>query len=185
VIEFTNDAPSFAEGRLRNPGEIKGAVSRVGDLRHGDLTLYVPSHVLEDMRIHSETDLGMELGGVLVGDIYSWKGSPYVEVAGYIPAEEYEHTAASFRFTHDSWEQIHRDLNSRFPGKLILGWHHTHPGYGVFLSGADRFIQENFFNLPYHFAAVTDPRAERMGFFQNKEGKIELIGGYFEVSPVS
>jgi proteasome lid subunit RPN8/RPN11 len=182
VIEFDAEGPSIAAAPERDPSDLHGLSVIRGTPKHGDLKIFIPTDVLAAMSDHADEDLRMELGGALAGDIYSWKGTPYAVVAGYIPAEEYENTAASFRFTHNSWEQIRRDLDRLYPDKLLVGWHHTHPGYGVFLSGADQFIQNNFFNLPHQFAVVTDPRSRTFGFFQNKDSKIEKLPGYFEIS---
>ena len=60
-----------------------------------------------------------------------------------------------------------------------MGWQHTHPGYGVFLSGYDLFIQKNFFNLPFQVAYVIDPIENTRGFFQWKNEKIKKLGGYY------
>ena len=62
---------------------------------------------------------------------------------------------------------------------MILGWHHTHPGYDVFLSSYDLFIQENFFDLPFQTAYVVDPLKDNRGFFAKKDGVISRLGGFF------
>ena len=49
----------------------------------------------------------------------------------------------------------------RYPDKLVLGWYHTHPAYGVFLSEHDMFIHRNFFAEPHHVAVVIDPQQVR------------------------
>jgi proteasome lid subunit RPN8/RPN11 len=48
---------------------------------------------------------------------------------------------------------------------VIVGWYHTHPGFGIFLSGMDQFIHQNFFIQLWHVALVLDPVARRSGFF--------------------
>ena len=47
----------------------------------------------------------------------------------------------------------------------MVGWYHTHPGVGIFLSGMDLFIHQNFFTQMWHVAYVLDPRARTSGFF--------------------
>ena len=51
------------------------------------------------------------------------------------------------------------------PERIIVGWYHTHPGFGIFLSNMDAFIHENFFSFPWEPAYVFDPQAETDGFF--------------------
>ena len=150
-----------------------------GVINPGDLHIFLTEALLREVIAWSNTDLGHELGGVFVGDLYSWKGMPYLEIAGYIKAQEYEHTAASFTFTHDTWSAITREKEQRFNDRLMVGWHHTHPGYGIFLSGMDQFIHRNFFNLPWMFAMVVDPKQGTLGFFQMRKHQIEPIGFYF------
>lgn len=150
-----------------------------GIIKPEDLHIFLTEAILREVIAWSNTDLGHELGGVFVGDLYSWKGMPYLEIAGYVKAQDYEHTAASFTFTHDTWSAISRECEQRFNDKLRVGWHHTHPGYGIFLSGMDQFIHRNFFNLPWMFAMVVDPKQETLGFFQMRKNQIEHIGFFF------
>jgi proteasome lid subunit RPN8/RPN11 len=141
-----------------------------GVVQPEDLHIFLSERILREVVDWSKSDIHHELGGVFVGDLYSYKGLPYLEIAGYIRAQHYEHTAASFRFTHDSWSAISREREKRFGDKMVVGWHHTHPGYGIFLSGTDMFSHRNFFNLPWMFALVVDPKAGSLGFFQWNKG---------------
>jgi proteasome lid subunit RPN8/RPN11 len=154
-------------------------VEAKGVIQPGDLHIFLTEAILREVIDWSNTDHGHELGGVFVGDLYSYKGLPYLEIAGYIRARKYEHTVASFTFTHDTWSAISREKEQKYGDKLITGWHHTHPGYGIFLSGMDQFIHINFFNLPWMFAMVVDPKQETLGFFQMKKTKLEHIGFFF------
>jgi proteasome lid subunit RPN8/RPN11 len=70
-------------------------------------------------------------------------------------------------------------VEQQWGDRIKVGWHHTHPGYGIFLSGYDQFIHNNFFNVPGMFALVVDPRAESLGFFQLKAGGIRPCGFFF------
>lgn len=150
-----------------------------GVIQPDDLHIFLTEAILREVIDWSKTDLHHELGGVFVGDLYSHKGMPWLEVAGYIKARHYENTAASFRFTHDSFSAITREKEDRFDDRPIVGWHHTHPGYGVFLSGTDLFSHRHFFNLPWMFALVVDPKAGTLGFFQWKKGQVVPCGFFF------
>jgi len=87
-------------------------------------------------------------------------------IEGYVKARHYVNSAASFRFTHDTWSAISRECEQRFNDKLRVGWHHTHPGYGVFLSSMDQFIHRHFFNLPWMVALVVDPKQEHFDLYR-------------------
>ena len=113
-----------------------------------------------------------EVGGVLVGDL--GEGEMPV-VTGCIAALEARGERASVTFTHDAWSSIHAQMESDYPGKQIVGWYHSHPGFGIFLSGHDIFIQENFFSDPRQIAYVVDPHAGTEGVFGWRAGEVKLI----------
>ena len=58
-----------------------------------------------------------------------------------------------------------------------MGWYHTHPGFGPFLSAHDRFIHENFFAHPRHVALVLDPVQHLVAVFAWHNGAIERLPG--------
>jgi len=58
-----------------------------------------------------------------------------------------------------------------------VGWYHSHPGFGVFLSEHDMFIQENFFSSPQQVAWVFDPHTDEEGCFGWVNGKVEKLPG--------
>jgi proteasome lid subunit RPN8/RPN11 len=103
---------------------------------------------------HCFSDTGREVGGVLVGR-FQPRAAPIVE--GSIPALKAQGDATELTFTHDAWEQIHSTLERDFPGRQIVGWYHTHPRAGVFLSPHDLFIHQNFFSNAGQIALVIDP----------------------------
>ena len=68
-------------------------------------------------------------------------------------------------FTQDTWEHIYKVKDSEYPDHRIVGWYHSHPGFGVFLSDHDTFIHQNFFSSPQQVAWVYDPHSEEEGCF--------------------
>ena len=156
-------------------------VEAKGTIEPTDVHIFLTEEILKDVINWSKSDLNHELGGVFVGDLCIHNGRTFLDIQGYIRAQHYVNTAASFRFTHDTWSAISRDRENNFEDKMILGWHHTHPGYGVFLSGTDMFSHSNFFNLPWMVALVVDPRKEDLGFFQWKKGNqdVKQCGFFF------
>ncbi|HEY3225884.1 MAG TPA: hypothetical protein VGK61_02670 [Planctomycetota bacterium] len=154
-------------------------VQAMGTVSGDDLHIFLREETLREIVSYAKSDLGRELGGVLPGSFHQFRGRLWVGIDGYIRAQKYVNTAASFKFTHDSWSAISREKEARFADLPLVGWQHTHPGYGVFLSGMDLFIQSNFFNLPYQVALVVDPRADTLGFFQWKRGKVAPCGFFY------
>lgn len=110
-----------------------------------------------------------EVGGVLVGTLGD-KALP--TVTGSIAALEARGERASVTFTHDAWSTVHSTLESDFPGQQIVGWYHSHPGFGIFLSRHDLFIHENFFSDPRQVAYVVDPHAGTEGVFVWRDNQV-------------
>lgn len=125
-----------------------------------------------DIYRHVFGNLDREVGGVLVG-VHIDSG---VSVRGMIPALEAVGERAAVTFTHDAWEIVHRELDRRFPDQQIVGWYHSHPGFGIFLSRDDLFIHESFFSEPWQFAYVIDPIGLEEGEFCWREGGVVEAG---------
>ena len=52
-----------------------------------------------------------------------------------------------------------------FANARIVGWYHTHPDFGIFLSDYDVFIHQHFFSGPGQIALVIDPVRKLEGVF--------------------
>ena len=42
--------------------------------------------------------------------------------------------AATVVYTHDTWDAIFNEKDAKYPDHIIVGWFHTHPNFGIFLS---------------------------------------------------
>jgi proteasome lid subunit RPN8/RPN11 len=120
---------------------------------------------------HVFDHLDHEVGGVLVGHL---TGSLPL-VTGAIPALEARGERASVTFTHDAWATVHEVLDRDYPGQSIVGWYHSHPGFGIFLSHHDLFIHRNFFSDPGQIAYVIDPHAGTEGVFGWRGSEVEKL----------
>lgn len=122
-----------------------------------------------------------EVGGVLVGEVCCDAHGPWVHVKGTIDALHADEKGAELTFTHDTWDHIHKEMDARFAGSgdTIVGWWHTHPGFGVFLSDRDQFICQSFFNLPFQIALVYDPKSREHGVFAWRDARPERLRRYW------
>ena len=121
--------------------------------------------VLQDIRDHGLSSPEIEVCGVLVGNIYHDASGPYCHIRANIRGNHAEGRNAQVTFTADTWTHIQQTMDSQYPDDRIVGWYHTHPGFGIFLSGMDLFIQENFFGEPWQVAFVDDPIGTDRGVF--------------------
>ncbi|WP_422926956.1 Mov34/MPN/PAD-1 family protein [Singulisphaera sp. PoT] len=149
-----------------------------------DLPIYLERATADAIERHALRDTSVELGGILLGKecIDEQTGLPFVLVTKSLEAKHYENTQASFTYTHDSWEEITRERDRLHPDLDIVGWYHTHPDFGIFLSGHDLFIHRNFFAQSLQVAYVVDPIRQTRGFFQWRDGDLAQVGGYFFIA---
>lgn len=124
---------------------------------------------LRAMQAHALSSLDREVAGVMVGRQPEKQpdGRYVVHVIDSIVAKYTVMQGASVTYTPESWRYMTDTLWERYPDEsaVMVGWYHTHPGFGIFLSGMDLFIHQNFFTQIWHVAYVLDPRARTSGFF--------------------
>jgi LysM repeat protein/proteasome lid subunit RPN8/RPN11 len=145
-----------------------------------EFKIFIRQETLKSVDDYLSGDLHNELGGVLVGDVcINAEGEQFIAIDNFIIARHTNSSISRLTFTHETWDQISETLEKDIPGKIILGWFHSHPGHTVFLSNYDLFIQDNFFNLEYMTAYVFDPVIGERGFFYKKESKIVRTKGFY------
>ena len=149
-----------------------------------DLPIFLDRRAADAIERHALADTSVELGGILLGKecLDPSSGEPFVLITQSLEAKHYANTQASFTYTHDSWEEITRERDRRFPEYDIVGWYHTHPNFGIFLSHHDLFIHHNFFAQPLQVAYVVDPINQTRGFFQWRDGGMTQVGGYYLIA---
>ena len=108
---------------------------------------------------------------MLVGNWHADENGPYVAITDYIRCDNASSKFAEVTFTHESWSQINKEMDSKFANSRIVGWYHSHPDFGIFLSDRDCFIHENFFSGPGQVAYVFDPVRGLEGMFAWQNGK--------------
>lgn len=166
-IQFGDLEHTQPHRALRPDENRQFVVKALGKPGKDELPIFVDLDVHAEMDLHAASDTSVELGGVLLGRACcDERGKPFVVVSDCIAAEHYESTKGSFKFTHDTWSAITREREQAAPDLQIVGWYHTHPGWGIFLSGMDLFICENFFTKPLDIAYVIDPCRHDRGMFQ-------------------
>jgi proteasome lid subunit RPN8/RPN11 len=131
------------------------------------------AEVARKIRQHARSSMKAEVCGVLLGTAEEDRTLVEACIAGINAAQGGAHVT----FTQDTWEHIYKIKDQQYPEMKIVGWYHSHPGFGVFLSEHDLFIQENFFSSPQQIAWVYDPHTDEEGCFGWVGGKIEKLPG--------
>ena len=144
-----------------------------------DKNIYIAQSVYKQIHKFTKDKTENESGGVLLGNVIEEFGKTNIIIRGFIEAKYCEGTPTTLKFTHETWEYIHSEAAKKYPKYKILGWIHTHPDFGIFLSEYDKFIQENFFKEDDQIAYVVDPIQKIEGFYFWINGKIEKCKGFF------
>ena len=128
-----------------------------------------------------------EICGVMIGS--HDEGTTVVEDC--IRGEHSDQGGAHVTFTQDTWEHIYQIKDRDFPDKKIVGWYHSHPGFGIFLSDHDLFIHRNFFSAPHQVAWVYDPHSDEEGCFAMvgeeevvRLESVEVIESHADADPI-
>jgi len=144
-----------------------------GQGKRNVVQVVIKRSVLEAIWEHGLSRTDVEVCGVLVGDCYQDERGPFIYVEAMIQGEHSDSKVAQVTFTSETWNHIQQELDQHFSEKRILGWYHTHPGFGIFLSAMDMFIHENFFNQSDQLALVYDPISGDDGLFVWHQGQAE------------
>lgn len=100
-----------------------------------------------------------EIGGFLLGHRVQNPDTKeydlYLEL--FIDIEPENNGVYQIEFGEKAWTKLDNNLDTyRDIGYTMLGWFHTHPGHGLFLSGPDTSIHQTHFTKPYHIALELD-----------------------------
>lgn len=99
-----------------------------------------------------------EIAGFLLGRYQRQARTDQYEVSidEFVPITPGEQGVYRVEFGTHAWMELD-EVQEQFPDLVTIGWFHTHPGHGLFLSQPDLNIQKGFFRQPYHLAMEIDP----------------------------
>ena len=127
--------------------------------------VYIDYSAFKEMISHSFSVTDREVGGFLIGDVYEEKDKIIVHVKNIVKALNAVEKAASIKITEKAWQYILNVMDEKYKDQAIVGWYHTHPGYGVFYSGHDDFAHKNFFKNKWQVGIVVEPIKKDFGIF--------------------
>ncbi len=133
------------------------------------LPVYIDLDVLVSVTRHALEGLPNEVIGFLLGNRYTWKGTTFVHITASIMGKSVA-SETSVAFAQDSLAEVAESIRRDHPDKEIVGWYHSHPGYGCFLSPTDLTSHKLCFTMPHHVALVVDPLRKEAAFFRVVEG---------------
>ncbi len=150
------------------------------------VSVFITQRAFVRLSAHAGSNLDHEVGGWLVG---KWcvdvrDGGEFVVIEAALPAPFTRQGVASLTFTQESQVALLKIVEQRFAGKEVLGWYHTHPRMGVFLSSYDLWLHTHFFPEHYQVALVVEPWTAMGGFFvRGEDGSLDTrrYYGFYEL----
>lgn len=145
--------------------------------------VYVSAEALGSLRADLEIrGSHLEAGGLVLGYINTDPKNNRLStrITRYLslPENLMPATSMAITFSPDAWRYANEEMDRlraalHDPQLSIVGWVHSHPGYGAFLSADDHFVNK-FFQAQGQVAIVYDPNKEELGVF-SKGGTFKRI----------
>ena len=138
--------------------------------------VYMAQAALEKAQTHfsAEAKKGLEAMGLLLGEANSFNGRKYSFITDYITSKN-EATSVTVRFSENAFSNLAAQL-SAVKSKFVVGWAHSHPNYGCFLSHTDLSTQKKYFSEDYNIALVIDPVRGEKKFFKLHQNGYQEVG---------
>lgn len=98
-----------------------------------------------------------EIGGFLLGRFDAINEEQYVvSLEKFLPITPSAQNRYTVQFGDTAWMEL-EEAFKEYPGLKLVGWFHTHPGHGLFLSAADLREHKALFQSRHQVAMEIDP----------------------------
>jgi proteasome lid subunit RPN8/RPN11 len=139
--------------------------------------VFITTNVIE--RISRDLNRPYERIGLLMGTLQD----SALWVNDIIPGGS-EISEVSCAFPPRRLAQVASDIvEGKIDGRIV-GWYHSHPGHGLFLSQTDMETHMQFYQFsPYALSFVGDPQSGEFGIwiYENGAGVIQLPSNYIHI----
>lgn len=188
----TEEAPLLIElGPARVRGPAPGvappqrpdlACETVGRPRRGRSRIFIALAAWQAAGAHVAQDGARELGGILWGRPLHDPAGDFLEITEARPATSARGDVGQLTFGQEAWQEVLAGQNS---DHLVVGWYHSHPGFGVFLSEQDSFIHRHFFARPWQVALVLDSVAGTWALYSWVKDQLAPWTGFELIAPLA
>jgi proteasome lid subunit RPN8/RPN11 len=147
-----------------------------GDAETGEVPVFIPQHVLNEVEAITLEAGPLETGGILIGHIHRDASIPDIAllVTAQIPAPHTQSKTTALTFTAETWTAVQAALDLRKSGEMMVGWWHSHPSFAFcnsecsaerrkvcalqkpFLSNDDVVLHRTVFPKGYHVALLAN-----------------------------
>ena len=147
---------------------------------HPLVSVFMTQQAYSRICVHSVSDMKNEVGGILIGQWCTDENQEqFIVIEHALPARYTRQGSVYLTFTQQSLVDIHDQIDANYKNEKIVGWYHTHPNMGVFLSHYDTWLHSNFFPEPWQVALVVEPVSSTAGFFVRQKSGILDPSRYF------
>jgi len=151
-----------------------------GSPENSKVVIYIDKQAYDDIHRHGAANHQREVVGILLGNVSEDSTGKYrVDIVGIVKSESAPGNRTQAQFTHEVWLQLVESAQRNYPNQKVVGWYHTHPGFGAFMSDDDVNSHRLAFSHPWHVAAVCDPIKNELCFFGWDGSEIKAIKGFY------
>ncbi|WP_058485902.1 LysM peptidoglycan-binding domain-containing protein [Defluviitalea phaphyphila] len=150
---------------------------QVGEKPTG-IVIYIEDYVYTYLYQYAKFNRGEEKAAALVGNYVEEADKKMTVISGAIKIDSTLSEKDNF-LTDEKIDDINKKIDMYFPDSELVGWMHTQPGYGIFLTTRDLKIQKQFFKKPYQTLMIIDPIENTEAFFMWDKKEVRSVEGYF------
>jgi proteasome lid subunit RPN8/RPN11 len=147
-----------------------------------DFQVYFLKNIKEFIWEHVRTSPRLECSGILLGQPFQTANGKikFILIVGAVEHNTSQRSVGHVTVGTSEIALARIESEKRYPDLIPVGWYHSHPGHGIFLSAQDMVIVRSIYNLPWHVALVIDPIRKTSGIFRGSEG--EKMDGWLELN---
>ncbi len=134
--------------------------------------VYADSLVIDRIMAHARHDTDRECFGILLGKVFldERKGVTWMYLQDVVAASRVEADISTVEVSREEFMRINDEVDrireQSNDDIRKIGWYHSHPNYGIFMSNTDRLNQKRYYYQEWQLALVVDPIRSTMGFFR-------------------
>ena len=140
--------------------------------------IYMEDFVFSFLNQCSKEKKSDEIIAVLMGENYTIDGNNVLFINGAIKGK---HTIAEngmIKLSEKSFEIIQEEINTYFPGKEIVGWYYSQPGFSDYINDEYINYHKQTFKKPYEVFFLSDPIENVCSFYRYSENSFQDIKGF-------
>ena len=155
-------------------------VRQMGAVDDG-LRIYMEDYVHTYLYQYARSSATGEKLAVLMGKTIVIDGQKTVFISGVVQAKFTEKLKGMETITSQSWKYISEEIEKYFVDLTIVGWMHSRPSFGAFVTSRDEAYHKKVFNGDSQLFFVVDPvdRMDRFYVLNEAGSALRPVKGYF------